>query len=177
MINSILFHASARLPCRLINRDDGERYLERYYLGRAFDTTFYLHRFVRRDTGELLHNHPWVWGRSIVLRGGYVEHAVDDLSVHGCITIEKSVQFTSRVDGNYFHRIAHVRPGTWTLFFHGPRGRIKGRFKGWGFLKRVHSDKGGVVFLPVPTAANCNSWWLTAPMGRDADRRPLRGHS
>ena len=169
MINSILFHTSARLPCRLINRDDGERYLERYYLGQFAGATFYLHRFIKRDPGERLHNHPWGWGRSVVLTGAYIEERVDDFAESECVTHRATVRYTNRVDGNDFHRIAKVAPGTWTLFAHGPRLRYRGRLKGWGFLQPL---EGGVLFVPHRTAAN-HTWWATAPAGKDADRAAL----
>ena len=45
MIHKLLFKLTAGLRCKLIDRE-GAPYLERYYLGRLFGVTFYLHRFV-----------------------------------------------------------------------------------------------------------------------------------
>lgn len=176
MINKLLFKLSARLPCRQI-RVDGKPYLERYYLGQLFGATFYLHRFLSSDQERHTHNHPWGWGRALVLCGGYDEEVATDLTTSaagGYLAETRRVRWWNRVDGSHFHRIANAKPGTWTLFAHGPRVMIdRGHVtqpKGWGFLSRSGN---AVVYLPFPSAAS--DWWLTAPKGRDAGRVPLYG--
>jgi hypothetical protein len=64
---------SARRPCRLIEGDQGEPYLERYYLLGAFGWHLYLHRFVDSDPDRGLHDHPREHALSLVLSGGYDE--------------------------------------------------------------------------------------------------------
>lgn len=95
MMSKLLFKLTARLPCRLIQLDSGP-YLERYYLGTLLGVTFYLHRFVSSDTERHLHNHPWGWGRALVLAGGYVEESVHDICPHandsGCIMQRKYIR-------------------------------------------------------------------------------------
>lgn len=168
MINELLYRLSARLPCRLIHP-----YLERYYLGRLFSVTFYLHRFVSSDSERHLHNHPWGWGRSLVLSGSYSEESVVDLCPHagrsGCVTRTTRVRWWNKVDGNWFHRISDVKPGTWTLFFHGKRVGVAGRPKGWGFLESVDSET--TIFRPFPSGAS--RWWETADTGKHIGRAPL----
>jgi hypothetical protein len=179
MINKLLFKLSARLPCRHI-RVDGRPYLERYYLGQMFGATFYLHRFLSSDPERHTHNHPWGWGRALVLRGGYDEEVATDLttsSADGYLSETRRIRWWNRVDGSHFHRIANAKPGTWTLFFHGPRAKVdRGhvtQLKGWGFLSRGDHC---VTFTPyAPGPSEGAGWWLTAPTGRDAGRVPLYG--
>jgi len=179
MLNKLLFKLSAGLPCRLIDLDTGP-YLERYYVGSVLGVTFYLHRFVSPDSERHMHNHPWGWGRALVLSGGYVEESVHDICPQagpsGCILNRRFVKWWNRVDGNHFHRISNARPGTWTLFFHSPRVDVDGlpihssqRAKGWGFLETADSEL--TIFRPYPSAAR--RWWVNAPKGRGAGRAEL----
>lgn len=171
-----LYDFSARLPVRLI-QVNGKPYLERYYLGSALGVTFYLHRFVSADREEHVHNHPWGWGRALVLSGGYDEEVATDLcpraSESGCVTVTRRVRWWNRVDGSHFHRIANAERGTWTLFFHGPRTALRsgmaGIWKGWGFLERQGGD---TVFRPYPSAGH--EWWRTAARGAESGRVVLQ---
>lgn len=172
-MNRLLYRLTAGLPCRLIERNPGERYLERYYLGQLFGWTFYLHRFVSRDADVKVHNHPWSRGFSVVLSGAYTEEVATDIcpyaSPSGCVSFRRVVRWFNRIDGNRFHRIVWCEPGTWTLMAHGPRERVAGgRLKGWGFL---HTTAGGgaVVYTPYGESQD-PTWWVTAPKGRDAGR-------
>lgn len=115
-IARILYRITAGRPCRLIHRGQGERYLERYWLGRLFGITAYLHRFVARDADEWVHDHPWAWSVAIVLTGGYIEERLRWFDPRtgwakrfrwlraGCINI---------IRGRDFHRILEAprRPG------------------------------------------------------------------
>jgi hypothetical protein len=59
---------------------NGKPYLTRCYLfgkDRAWGNV-YLHHFHSSDQGDELHNHPWVWGLSLVLAGGYSEERVSN---------------------------------------------------------------------------------------------------
>lgn len=175
MIKKLLYRLTANLPCRLIELDSGP-YLERYYVGQLFGVTFYLHRFVSPDSERHLHNHPWDWGRSLVLSGSYVEERAVDLCPHasasGCITQRRRIRWWNKVNGNDFHQIHDADPNTWTLFFHGKRTRIKCGMasiaKGWGFLETV--DRETTIFRPFRSANS--EWWLFAPLGSEAGRLP-----
>lgn len=171
MLNRLLYALTADLPCRLIPLDSGP-YLERYYVGQLFGVIFYLHRIVSSDSERHLHNHPWGWGRSLILNGGYIEEIVTDLTASGPLTERRRIRWWNKVDGAHFHRIHKAEPDTWSLFFHGPRARIlrggASEPKGWGFL----DFKDGVTaFRPFPS--NSTAWWEKAPRGRDAGREPL----
>src|SRR5262245_48471596 len=57
-----------------IRCDAGKPKIRRYYLfgtGKTFGV--FLHHFLGSDASTQFHDHPWSWGLSIVLRGGYVE--------------------------------------------------------------------------------------------------------
>lgn len=176
-MNKLLYLLTAGLPCKQIMLD-GRPYLERYYLGTLLGVTFYLHRFISSDTERHLHNHPWNWGRALVLSGGYVEESVRDICPHagpsGCILNRRYIHWWNKVDGRFFHRISNAKPGTWTLFFHGRRATVddKGEtLKGWGFLDTLAMDREPyrTVFFHLHPPSNLR-WWLTAPKGRDAGR-------
>lgn len=81
----------------------------------------YLHRINRADFRLDEHNHPWTYGRSYVLRGGYAEQRDGVMRARLAGT-------RSDFAPTMFHRIDTVLPNTWTLFVAGPK---TGR--GWGF--------------------------------------------
>ena len=177
MIHKILYSLTANLPCRLIDLPTGP-YLERYYLGRVCGVTFYLHRFVSSDSERHLHNHPWTWGRSLILSGGYVEERATDICPHasasGCVTHQRRIRWWNRVNAATFHQIHAAKPNTWSLFFHGPRATVmrNGRraYKGWGFIQRQDLPDGEKVTAFFPFPSSTSKWWLTAPDGRSAGR-------
>lgn len=177
MLNKLLFLLTARLPCRLIPIED-KPYLERYSLGKLFGATFYLHRFVGQDAERHVHDHPWAWARSIVLAGWYEEEVVCALDINrGWISRMRIVRWYNRITEGTFHRITGTAPGTWTLFFHGPR---EGRT--WGFLQRTPclpkatpgewTSTGTWYHQPYDVKANAG-WEKKSPLGRDAGRVPL----
>lgn len=183
MINKLLYKLTAYFPCRIIELDSGP-YLERYYLGCLFGVTFYLHRFVSSDSERHVHNHPWGWGASLILAGSYVEERCLDICPaipgSGCITDRIRRRWFNRVDGNTFHRIHDAKPGTWTLFFHGPRATVGDwpsnmkklglprKPKGWGFLEKRGDN---TVFISHDSAPD--RWWENALKGDDINRQPL----
>lgn len=92
--------------------------------------TVRLHHFLRPDADECLHNHPWKWAFSIVLKGGYTEtrrYADGEIAV-----INHKPGAINWISGNDYHKIEklHGTDGTaWTLFITGPKR------SSWGFLK------------------------------------------
>lgn len=162
-MRKLLYWLSGRLPCRLIN--DGDRpYLERYYVGRLFGLTFYLHRFVASDPARGLHDHPWDRAYSIVLAGRYYEQTRSGWRL---------VRWFNRLTGDTFHRVVLMdgMPHVWTLFCHGPYT------KRWGFMKPIDTVAGEELLLWVPHANQTDEasgkqrWWDTAPHGADEHRR------
>lgn len=159
MIRTLLYRLSGRLPCRLIN--DGDRpYLERYYLGRAFGWTFYLHRFVASDPARGLHDHPWDRAYSFVLAGSYYEETRSGYRL---------VRWFNWLTGDSFHRVVLFpnMPHVWTLFCHGAY------VKPWGFMKPIDTVPGEELLLwqahrpETSEATGKQRWWEKAPKGRD----------
>ncbi len=162
MIDSLLHRITDRLPCRIINGEQGEPYLERYYLLGALGWHAYLHRFVDSDPDRGLHDHPWNRALSLVLSGGYEEIRL----ARGARIESRDARTTTRfiapgrlnrLRGDDYHRVV-LRRGrpAWTLFLHGPR------VKGWGFAR------GGVRREMARDASEFRhrDWWKQAPKGR-----------
>lgn len=170
---------SARLPCRLI-QEEGQPYLERYYVGTPLGYRIYLHRFVASDPDRGLHDHPWTWALSIILAGWYFEERRD--TPNGAPRVVRGI---NRLTGDTFHRVilprdfcgglrnedaltaeemAVLPADCWSLFIHRAR-----HSKPWGFLKRLPGTD-GFTFLPVTYpdgGSRSGDWWLGAPLGRE----------
>jgi hypothetical protein len=183
MIESLLLRLTDRLPCRIIDGEHGEPYLERYYLG-GLDWIgltgwhAYIHHFVDSDPDRGLHDHPWRHAVSLVLTGGYDElrfadgsssaEPMDTAGQQPILRRRIRPWRINRLRGNDYHRIL-LRDGrpAWTLFLHGPR------VKGWGFQR-------GQQFKTMALDADDfrhRDWWLSAPKGRAvrAERAALIG--
>lgn len=176
MIARYLYNLTANRRCRLIHRTGNQRYLERYWLGksRRLGITAYLHRFVARDADEWVHDHPWSWAVAIVLTGGYTEERLKwfdpNIGWHSILRQIRPLR-PNIIRGRDFHRILECQPETWTLFIHGPRR------KGWGFLEYVQCNPPapGACVYSQPYDLKVNSdWEYHRPLGREADRAPLR---
>jgi len=111
----------------IMDREDNEPYLERYYVflkDRSwFPFNVFVHKFLKSDPDDL-HDHPWPY-MTIILRGGYWEY-----TKHSPVPQWKGagqVRFGHSTD---YHRIV-LEPGVdcWTMFFPGPKVRD------WGFLR------------------------------------------
>lgn len=128
-MNKLLYFLTNWLRVYVIHVGD-RPYLERYHLGEAFGLTFYLHRFVREDGERWIHDHPWPWALAIVLCGGYTEERWRYLCpVAGLVTCERKVRWWNLLRASTFHRIASIKPNTWTLLIR------PGRSKDWGFVE------------------------------------------
>lgn len=112
---------------------DGELYMQRWKILDSDFLNIRVHHIVRRDEDRHLHDHPWNWA-SLVLRGGYIEELPAEL--RPTFSGDKEVTwFRVRLAGSFClrraldrHRIASVRPGTYTLFITGPK------INWWGFV-------------------------------------------
>jgi len=161
MLLRLLRWLESKLPKTTITIN-GKPYLTRCYLfgkDRAWGN-IYLHHFHSSDQGDELHNHPWAWGLSFVLAGGYVEERASDpvtwemqpyKSPFGDSYIKEigmpgSPVYIEKRDirpGSFnlitpkiFHRVdlRDEEAGAWSIFFTG------GRTKSWGFLNRHTSE-------------------------------------
>lgn len=128
----------------------GKPYLTRYYLlwsDRNWGN-IYVHHFHSSDQKMKLHNHPWSWGLSFVLSGGYYEERVRNPNVWTedepvIISDKLNVEKRDVKPGSFnmirtsdFHRVdlKDEKRGAWSIFFAGPRS------KDWGFLDRNTSE-------------------------------------
>ena len=111
----------------IMDREDNDPYLERYYIflkDRSwFPFNMFVHKFLKSDPDDL-HDHPWPYC-TIILRGGYWEYTkfspIPQWKGAGQIRFGHSTDY---------HRI-ELEPGVdcWTLFCPGPKVRD------WGFLR------------------------------------------
>ena len=105
-------------------------YLRRWFIiprNRWFN--IYLHRFGRSDDDRALHDHPWLFNCSIVLRGMLAE-VTECRGRHACWG--QTRRGLSAGDwrfrwGRAAHRLELRSAHAWTLFITGPRIRE------WGF--------------------------------------------
>lgn len=183
-MNRLLYRLAGNLPCRIIS-DNGQPYLERYYLFTLLGVRFYLHRFVGSDPDRGLHDHPWPWAGSVVLHGFYYEETRKGLH---------KVRWLNWLTGDSFHRVilpcAHAYPDMpcsqhvsygvshpaggerpcWTLFFH--RAAYT---KPWGFLRQTDSESVMLVWVPFnypkDGAGTPGAWWNEVPIGKLESRR------
>lgn len=120
----LVIYAYARAFCKHhdICDGDGDLYLRRWYLND--EGTLMLHKFCKSDRGRGHHNHPWIYMRSRILKGSYVEHRPNRQPrrfAPGMINV---------LFANTFHRVSLEggRP-VWTLFGVGPK-----HGNSWGFI-------------------------------------------
>lgn len=142
-------------PCRVITSVDDEPYMIRVYVAHWRGHRRYLHRFLTADGERWLHDHPFD-GFSLVLSGGYDE---DLMPAFGQGVRTRRVRWANWVPGNKFHRIARVRPNTWTLFVHGPHRKL------WGFVQPIESGNhyGLLYHNPFDQSDSGGAHWWEKP--------------
>jgi hypothetical protein len=128
----------------VMDRQDNEPYLERYYIflkdRKHFPFNVFIHKFLKSDPDDV-HDHPWPYA-TLILKGGYYEWVAKFNSLGEKISEERMW----RGPGHFrvcratsYHRI-ELDPNVtaWTLFMPGPQRRE------WGFLvnnKWIHNDQ------------------------------------
>jgi len=118
----------------IMDRQDHEPYLERYYIFLKERTWFpfnvFIHKFLKSDPDDV-HDHPWPYA-TLILKGGYWEW-IPQFNSKGIKTCEIAKW---RGPGHFrfckatsYHRIELDPEITcWTMFMPGPQKRE------WGFL-------------------------------------------
>jgi len=116
---------------------NGDAYLQRYFAHTLADgTQLWYHRFLRNDSEEHLHSHPWE-SRSTILVGRYTEQR----SIFGNYChIEYRVGESNFIQHDTLHRIIKVEPDTWTMMLVAP-----GRADTWHFIE----EDGSKVEMPA----------------------------
>ncbi|WP_295872514.1 hypothetical protein [uncultured Zhongshania sp.] len=113
-----------RAPSKVIGSD----YLTRWYViprNRVFN--MYLHHVTGDDPDINLHDHPWVFNSSVVLRGRIVEE------MPGKDRVLEMGSFTTRL-GRAPHRLVLNTPDSLTLFITGPKIRKWGFYTATGWV-------------------------------------------
>ena len=129
--------AHSRAPDVIIGMDYRQGrpdYLRRWYvIPRNRWLNIYLHRFGRDDDDRALHDHPWLFNCSIVLRGMLAEITPHPSPKWGQIRRGLSAGDWRFRWGRSPHRLELRSPHAWTLFITGPRIREWGFYcpKGW----------------------------------------------
>ena len=128
---------STRTPDFIIGGADNPYLLRWWLIPRNRWFNIYLHNMLRDDDPRALHDHPW-WNVSIILRGGYWEHRLNQKPVWrgpGRVVFRRATAA---------HRLT-LAPGSgpsWSLFITGPKVRE------WGFLCpkgwRHHEEYGAI---------------------------------
>lgn len=114
----------AQPPAKVI----GTQYLTRWYViprNRLFNV--YLHHVEGNDPDENLHDHPWLFNGSLVLRGEIVEE------LRGRARILQNGSLTFRL-GRSPHRLLLRSSDSLTLFITGPKVRRWGFYTDTGWI-------------------------------------------
>ena len=94
-----------------------DNYLVRWGI-RAVPLTIFLHKYESSDPRESVHDHPWKWWISIVLKGYLIEEIVEGSNGnHVRRLLTRKAPHIHFSDGKVKHRIRKVKKGTVTLFF------------------------------------------------------------
>lgn len=126
----------------VMDRQDNEPYLERYYLflkdRKKFPFNIFLHHFLKGDPDDV-HDHPWGYA-TLILKGGYWEWLPQFNSKGqkiGELSVWRGPGHFRLCKAESYHRIElDPEVDCWTLFMPGPQKRE------WGFLvknKWVHN--------------------------------------
>jgi hypothetical protein len=174
-MRNLLHSLTNRLRCRLIQGDNGEKYLERYFLfalgPRANPWMIaYIHRFVASDPDRGFHDHPWTWALSLILSGQYLEMVPRDGDITQFpVGRHKTPGAITTFGPNHKHRVELVSDECWTLFVHGRWIRP------WGFYRCVFGQspngRASTAWLYEQYSDKCTAgWWRIAKTGKELRR-------
>ena len=117
----------------IMDRQDNEPYLERYYVflkdRKQFPFNIFIHKFLKGDPDDV-HDHPWSYF-TLILWGGYYEY-VPYFNESGKLVNElkrwRGPGHFRKCQPESYHRI-ELKPGVtaWTMFIPGRQQR------NWGF--------------------------------------------
>ena len=160
MMEKILEFITNYLPGRFINGDNGEAYLERYFLFSFFGLfTVHLHRFIDDNPARGLHNHPFKWSFSIILIGHYIEQYLHNQQI-----LFRTIKWFNYIPSYRLHRVTKphsLRKPIWTIFVHGKR------VQDWGFFTNEKLIAGKVVNFnySIYTASPRPDWYRDCERG------------
>jgi len=128
----------------IMDRENNEPYLERYYIFLRDRTWFpfnvFIHKFIKSDPDDV-HDHPWPYA-TLILKGGYYEWVPvfdEDGRISGETRHWRGPGHFRVCSATSYHRI-ELNPSVtaWTMFMPGPQRRE------WGFLvnnRWIHNEK------------------------------------
>jgi len=126
----------------ILDRDNKAPYLIRYYLlhnnrSESCNFNIFLHKIVKSDNDESLHDHPWSFF-NIILSGGYYESLFkrgESNNITGETITWRPPGYYSKNKAKHCHKIT-LKNNTpcWTLFV--PFKRVRP----WGFWKKNDED-------------------------------------
>jgi len=137
--------ALGRLPDEIIGKEENPYLLRWHVIPKNRIFNIYLHKFCRSDDDRALHDHPWIFNMSILLKGQYIEHRLNKSNKvrrPGNLYIRPG-KSPHRVQLYHFYledrkgsSIRHEYP-VWTLFITGAKCREWGFYcpKGWRHWK------------------------------------------
>jgi hypothetical protein len=128
----------------IMDRENNEPYLERYYIFLRDRTWFpfnvFIHKFIKSDPDDV-HDHPWPYA-TLILKGGYYEWVPvfdEDGRMSGETRHWRGPGHFRVCSATSYHRIELVEGVTpWTMFMPGPQRRE------WGFLvdnRWIHNEQ------------------------------------
>ncbi len=119
------------LPVKVIKDERGRPFLYRYHLFKwgSDGAGLCIHHFVLSDPERGYHDHPWTWGCSFILSGGYEERILKNKnSANDYYTVKRPRWTFNYLDGiKTYHRVM-IPEGkdAWTLFAFGSRTKTWG---------------------------------------------------
>lgn len=118
MIRELILGVLRRFPMNEIYGVNG-KYLTRYTILSLSKklVRVKIHQFHRGDEDQELHNHPWRWAVSLILRGRYVEQRGVP---HGLRSKSYGPGDINIITEETFHRVTLATDEVWTLFITGP---------------------------------------------------------
>lgn len=138
----MLDKALGRYPDRIIGSEDDPYLLRWHVIPRNRFFNIYLHKFCKSDDDRALHDHPWLFNVSVLLKGSYCEHLTGGRKKHRKAGLFSGVKFRW---GKSPHRVELLKDGypygkeqpVWTLFVTGAIVREWGFYcpKGWRHWK------------------------------------------
>lgn len=143
---------SRRAPDFVIGGHDRPYLLRWFVIPRNPFFNVYLHQFLRSDDDRALHDHPWLFNGSWLLRGEYIEHTIEAGGL--LIRTHRAAGDIKARWGKAPHRVELINQNDvpqpcWTIFITGPRVRQWGFYcmeRGWIHWKRftASNDPGAV---------------------------------
>jgi hypothetical protein len=154
IIDRLIARAERRGPDFVIGGHERPYLLRWWLIPRNPIFNVYLHKFMRSDDDRALHDHPWLFNVSRLLRGPYIEW-VPSASGNPHRPVPR---FLKAGDWRFrwgpaphrvqLHKFAGKEQPVWTLFITGPRVRQWGFYcpQGWMHWKRfTAADDPGAV--------------------------------